>query len=132
MIAVNWVLHDEPLNPEEQLVLAVVDHLLMGTNSAHLRKVRANRYMVKLKIEGEKGARCLFLVYRCVKSYLLAFVASSSVHFFTFFFNNTIILGAHRQRLRQRSDWRRVVGRALAGHLQRGAQRGQTARRGSR
>lgn len=39
MIAVNWVLHDHLLNPEEQLALAVVDHLLMGTNSAHLRKV---------------------------------------------------------------------------------------------
>jgi hypothetical protein len=39
MVAVNWVLHEQPLSAEDQLVLAVVDHLLMGTNSAHLRKV---------------------------------------------------------------------------------------------
>ncbi|KAJ8598545.1 hypothetical protein CTAYLR_001353 [Chrysophaeum taylorii] len=37
-ISVNWVLSDEPLSPVDELGLAVLDHLLMGTSTSLLRK----------------------------------------------------------------------------------------------
>jgi len=38
MINVNWLLNDEPLSSYEELTLAILDHLLMGTSSSILRK----------------------------------------------------------------------------------------------
>jgi hypothetical protein len=38
MFTINWLLNDSPFTPTQQLTLGVLDHLLMGTNSAILRK----------------------------------------------------------------------------------------------
>ena len=38
MMAVNWLLNDEPLTPYQDLMLSILDHLLTGTSSAILRK----------------------------------------------------------------------------------------------
>jgi len=38
MISVNWLLTDEPVSPKDELGLAVLDHLLMGTSTSTLRK----------------------------------------------------------------------------------------------
>lgn len=38
MLTVNWLLHDEPMNVEDELTLDILDHLLMGTTSSILRK----------------------------------------------------------------------------------------------
>ena len=37
-LTINWLLNDEPMTPEEELTLNVLDHLLMGTTSSVLRK----------------------------------------------------------------------------------------------
>ena len=38
MVQVNWLLNEEPLSAKEQLAVSVLDSLLMGTQSATLRK----------------------------------------------------------------------------------------------
>lgn len=38
MVMVNWLLNDRPMTATEELTLGVLDHLLMGTTSAVLRK----------------------------------------------------------------------------------------------
>jgi presequence protease len=38
MFTVNWLLNDTPLTAVDQLVLAVLDHLMLGTTSSILRK----------------------------------------------------------------------------------------------
>ena len=38
LLQVNWLLNDQPLPVEEELALAVLDHLLLGTSSAPLHK----------------------------------------------------------------------------------------------
>jgi Zn-dependent M16 (insulinase) family peptidase len=38
MLTVNWLLNDKAMSAEEELTLGVLDHLLMGTTSAVLRK----------------------------------------------------------------------------------------------
>eukprot|EP00535_Pseudo-nitzschia_heimii_P000451 CAMPEP_0197174118 /NCGR_PEP_ID=MMETSP1423-20130617/780_1 /TAXON_ID=476441 /ORGANISM="Pseudo-nitzschia heimii, Strain UNC1101" /LENGTH=1038 /DNA_ID=CAMNT_0042623015 /DNA_START=245 /DNA_END=3361 /DNA_ORIENTATION=+ len=38
MININWLLHDERLSSLDELTLGILDHLLMGTSSAILRK----------------------------------------------------------------------------------------------
>jgi presequence protease len=38
MFMMNWLINDRPLTPTEDLTLAVLDHLLMGTTSSILRK----------------------------------------------------------------------------------------------
>lgn len=38
MIMVNWLLNDKPLSSFDELALGILDHLLMGTTSAVLRK----------------------------------------------------------------------------------------------
>ena len=38
MITVNWLLNDEAINSEQELTMNILDHLLMGTTSAILRK----------------------------------------------------------------------------------------------
>lgn len=38
MVQVNWLLNDEPMSPTDELTLNILDHLLMGTTSAVLRK----------------------------------------------------------------------------------------------
>eukprot|EP00566_Odontella_aurita_P036387 CAMPEP_0113595386 /NCGR_PEP_ID=MMETSP0015_2-20120614/39674_1 /TAXON_ID=2838 /ORGANISM="Odontella" /LENGTH=1132 /DNA_ID=CAMNT_0000502629 /DNA_START=33 /DNA_END=3431 /DNA_ORIENTATION=- /assembly_acc=CAM_ASM_000160 len=38
MVQVNWLLNDEPMSPADELTLNILDHLLMGTTSAILRK----------------------------------------------------------------------------------------------
>ena len=35
---VNWLLHEEPLSPEDEIALSVLDHLLMGTPTSTLYK----------------------------------------------------------------------------------------------
>ena len=37
-LRVNWLLNDQPFTPFQELTLGVLDHLLMGTTSAVLRK----------------------------------------------------------------------------------------------
>jgi presequence protease len=37
-LTINWLLNDEPLTPEDELTLSILDHLLMGTTSSILRK----------------------------------------------------------------------------------------------
>ena len=46
MVLVNWLLNDAPLSPKHQLAVAVLDHLLMGTASATLRKVRSSSQLL--------------------------------------------------------------------------------------
>ena len=38
MVSVNWLLASEPLSPKDELGLGVLDHLLLGTSTARLRK----------------------------------------------------------------------------------------------
>jgi Zn-dependent M16 (insulinase) family peptidase len=38
MLTVNWVLNHAPLSPRDNLALAILDHLLLGTSSAPLKK----------------------------------------------------------------------------------------------
>jgi len=38
MINMNWLVNDEPLSTFEELTLGILDHLMMGTTSAKLRK----------------------------------------------------------------------------------------------
>jgi len=38
MLTVNWLVADEPLAPTDELALAVLDHLLVGTSTSLLRK----------------------------------------------------------------------------------------------
>ncbi len=38
MVLLSWLLHEEPLPPEEELALGVLDHLLMGTPTSTLYK----------------------------------------------------------------------------------------------
>jgi len=38
MLTVNWVLNHAPVRPEDEMALAVMDHLLLGTPSSALRK----------------------------------------------------------------------------------------------
>ena len=34
----NWLVHEEPLEQEEELALGILDHLLMGTPTSSLYK----------------------------------------------------------------------------------------------
>jgi len=38
MLNINWLLNDKPFTPLEELTVGILDHLLMGTSSAVLRK----------------------------------------------------------------------------------------------
>jgi len=38
MVQMNWLLNESPMDPVDQLTLAVVDHLLLGTSAATLQK----------------------------------------------------------------------------------------------
>jgi hypothetical protein len=38
MITVNWLLNDQPVSMKDSLALGILDHLLLGTSSAVLRK----------------------------------------------------------------------------------------------
>jgi hypothetical protein len=38
MVNVNWLMNDKPLTPLEELTVGILDHLLMGTQSAVLRR----------------------------------------------------------------------------------------------
>jgi len=39
MVCVNWLLSDEPLDLETELALGFLDHLLLGTPAAPLRRI---------------------------------------------------------------------------------------------
>ena len=36
MVMLNWLVHQEPLEQDEELALAILDHLLMGTPTSVL------------------------------------------------------------------------------------------------
>jgi len=38
MVMLNWLVHEEPLEQEEELALGILDHLLMGTPTSSLYK----------------------------------------------------------------------------------------------
>ncbi len=38
MVMLNWLVHQEPLEQDEELALAILDHLLMGTPTSVLYK----------------------------------------------------------------------------------------------
>jgi Zn-dependent M16 (insulinase) family peptidase len=63
-VTVNWRLNDKPMSNKDMLALAILDHLLMGTQASSLRKILTDSQVSRCVIAvGESSVTQLFLCF---------------------------------------------------------------------
>ena len=96
MVQVNWLLNEEAMGAKEQLTLAVLDYLLMGTSSSDLRKALTDSQLgneviggglsdelsqATFRFENEEALFFLSFKIRCACSKILKLRGLHSFHF---------------------------------------------------